>query len=58
MVLADFENRGLTILRLCVARFGQDIDGEGRRTMVDKRTAIDRSCFFRRQRGRSRNCNG
>jgi hypothetical protein len=34
MVLANFENRGIAILRLGVARFGQDIDGEARRTMV------------------------
>ena len=33
-MLADFENRGLAILRLCIARFGQDIDREPRRTVV------------------------
>jgi hypothetical protein len=31
MVLADFENRGMAILRLCVARPGQYVDGQSRR---------------------------
>jgi hypothetical protein len=52
IVLADFENRGLTILRLCVSRFGKDIDGEFGRTMLYKRTAIYGSCLFRRKRVR------
>ena len=57
-MLADFENRGLGILRLCVARFGKDIDGEFRRTLVYKRTAIYRSYLFCRKRVRYRTHTG
>ncbi len=42
---ADFENRGMAILRLCAARLGQDIDGEPRRTVVYMRTAIIQVLF-------------
>jgi hypothetical protein len=52
IVLADFENRGLAILRLCVARFGQDIDGEPRRTVVYMRTAIIQVLFLSPETGR------
>jgi len=38
--MADFENRGLATLHLCVAQFGQDIDGKPRRSILYKRTAI------------------
>jgi hypothetical protein len=51
-VLADFENRGLAILRLCVARFGQDIGGEPRRTVVYMRTAIIQVLFLSPETGR------
>ena len=57
-MLADFENRGLGILRLCVARFGKDIDGEFRRTIVYKSSAIYGFCLFRRKRVRYRTHTG
>ena len=57
-MIADFENRRLAIPHLCVAQFGQDIDGEPPRSMVHKRTAIYSSCFSRRRRGGSRTCAG
>ena len=49
---ADFENRGMAILRLRVARLGQDIDGEVRRTVVYKRTAIIQVLFVSPETGR------
>jgi hypothetical protein len=45
-VRADFENRGMAILRLCAARLGQDIGGEPRRTVVYMRTAIIQVFFL------------
>jgi len=45
-VRADFENRGMAILRLGVTRLGQDIDGEPRRTVVYMRTAIIQVLFL------------
>ena len=37
MVLVDFENRGMAIIRLCVSQSRQNIDGGPRRTLLYKR---------------------